>query len=67
MLPATNCKTYGEKSCFNSGLKLASGQTHVAECLPLYSVPNLAEGRERIESLLSGGRSALPSQDEQRR
>jgi ArsR family metal-binding transcriptional regulator len=66
LLPATNCRKCGESSCFTFALKVASGQKRLKACLPLFSDPDLAERRERLEALVSGRHPALPSSEESR-
>lgn len=53
LLPQTNCKRCGEETCFAFALKLASGQSELEGCAPLYEEQGYAEQHAQLEALLA--------------
>ena len=49
MLPGTNCRQCGQRTCWNFALKLATAQTELALCPPLFE-PAFVERRAQLET-----------------
>jgi 4Fe-4S ferredoxin len=52
-LPATNCKTCGQPTCFTFALKLTAGELQPELCAPLFT-DAYREKRESLLALLEG-------------
>ncbi len=53
LLPATNCKTCGQPTCFTFALKVTAGEIEVEQCPPLFT-DTYREKREKLFELLEG-------------
>jgi ArsR family metal-binding transcriptional regulator len=53
LLPATNCKTCGQPTCFTFALKLTAGELQPELCAPLFT-DAYREKRESLLALLEG-------------
>ena len=49
LLPGTNCRQCGQRTCWNFALKLATAQTELALCPPLFE-PAFVERRAQLET-----------------
>jgi 4Fe-4S ferredoxin len=54
LLPHTNCKQCGERTCYTFAIKLAASQKKLADCLPLAEA-QYAKQRRALETLVGEG------------
>ncbi len=63
LLPGTNCKECGQKSCLAFAFKLVRQETEISKCHPLFS-DNCEEKRKVLfELLLASGYNLSPKED----
>lgn len=55
LLPGTNCKKCGERTCLAFALRLVSEETSVMRCGPLFQAEHRERRRELIRLLQAGG------------
>ncbi len=53
LLPATNCKTCSQPTCFTFALKVTVGEMEIEQCAPLFT-DAYREKRDKLLSLLEG-------------
>jgi ArsR family metal-binding transcriptional regulator len=52
LLPGTNCRECGERTCFIFANKVAAGQVEITACRPLCTDPAYAEQQQELLTLL---------------